>query len=76
MKVIHCCATNDHNGNPRRCYVLVNNHGTKCAVWDEGYEGHHAVHPDFREAAAIADRVKVTPREYRKLLKEYPTFPY
>lgn len=74
MNIIHYCATNDYNGNPRRCYVLVNNHGETCAVWDEGYSGHHAVHPSFRDAAHNAERVKCSVREYKRLLKEYPTF--
>ncbi len=39
MISIHFCATNDINGNPRRCYAIINNNGDWKAVLDEGYLG-------------------------------------
>lgn len=32
----HFCAANDVNGNPQRCYVLVDEDGRNLAAWDEG----------------------------------------
>ena len=37
--VIHICAPNDTNGNPRRCYAVYRHDGTLLAVVDEGYRG-------------------------------------
>ena len=39
----------------------------------EGYSGHHAVPPTYRQLAYNSDRVTVSARKYMKLLKDYPT---
>ena len=73
MKILHCCANNDVNGNPRRVFVLVNDNEDNCILWDEGYSGHHAVPPMYRQLACESERVTVSARKYMKLLKDYPT---
>jgi hypothetical protein len=41
---IHYCAQNDRNGNPQRCFVLLDpDDGNPIAAWNEGYYGHDAV---------------------------------
>jgi hypothetical protein len=52
--IVHYCAPNDHNGNPQRCYVLIDPDDVAVAAWDEGYLGDHAVPGWWREAEAIA----------------------
>ena len=37
--VLHLCAPNDTNGNPRRCYVVQSRDGVLYKVIDEGYGG-------------------------------------
>ena len=72
-RMVHACAPNDRNGNPRRLYVgFFENQGIQTTlVWDEGYSGHHAVPERYREAAYHAERVEISPAEYRRALKSY-----
>ena len=67
-RVLHMCATNDVNGNPRRVYVLENENGM-VASWNEGYLGFHAVPEQFRTSAYNAERVNVSVKDYNKLCK-------
>ena len=57
-------AGHDHNGNPRRAYLLlnVNDYGDTypVAAWDEGYTGHDAVPEELRSLARGALRVPTT----------------
>jgi len=46
-KVVHYRAINDKNGNPRRVYVLWQNH-VPTKAWDEGYKGFHAIPEEYR----------------------------
>lgn len=69
----HLCASNDTNGNPRRLFAVTGLHGGILAVWDEGYQGHHAVPPSLRNAAACADRERISVSSYRWLLKVCPS---
>jgi hypothetical protein len=39
------CTKNDQNGNPRRVFVIRDEHGTIVATADEGYEGRSVVGP-------------------------------
>jgi len=71
--IIHYCAPNDTNGNPRRCYVLFDIDNVAVAAWDEEYYGHHAVPGFWREQAYWSKRVECTPAKYRKLLKTLPS---
>jgi len=67
--VLHLCAENDVNGNPRRCYVVIGPDGAVVAVHDEGHIGHHAwriEHP----TAVEGPEINITPGEYRAWLKE------
>lgn len=70
-EVFRLDAGNDTNGNPRRVYVTMLG-GSVVRVYDEGYQGHHAVRegPE-RERARIAPTFATTPREYRNLLKNF-----
>jgi hypothetical protein len=72
----HFCAANDVNGNPQRCYVLVDEDGRNLAAWDEGYLGHHAVPEYWRKAANDAERMNCSMRWYRKMLRTLPSPTY
>lgn len=72
-KIEHYCASNDVNGNPQRVFVLVNPDGDQVAAWDEGYLGSDAVPGIWRRAADNADRINVSIRDYRRLLKILPS---
>lgn len=74
--ILHFCASTDLNGNPQRCYVLFNPDGRSCAAWDEGYNGHHAVPGVWRDAAYDSERVQVSVKEYKKILKTLPSPDY
>jgi hypothetical protein len=55
---IHYCAQNDRNGNPQRCYVLLDpDDNTPIAAWNEGYYGHDAVPGVWRRDAYHAERI-------------------
>ena len=78
--IIHAKTTNDASGNPRRCFILLNGEGDALAVVDEGYLGEDAwyrlIQPradgkhvrDGVEASAYS--IRVTPAEYRRLLRD------
>ena len=72
--IVHLCAENDNNGNPQRVYVLKDEDGGYIAQWDEGYCGHHAVPGIWRESAYNADRISISVREYKRILRTIPTF--
>ena len=69
----HYCAINDFNGNPRRCFVLIDDDGTPKAVWDEGYYGSDAVPGIWRKHAYNSERIDCSVRFYHKLLKSLPS---
>lgn len=65
---LHLCASNDRNGNPRRCFVVIDKYGSVIDVIDEGYSGKAAVTrkwPSVKEGP----RINVPPKEYRSYLK-------
>ena len=70
--ILHMCAKNDLNGNPRRLYVMSDEEGKYIAAWDEGYKGSDAVPGPFREKAYLSQRFDVSVREYNKLLRTLP----
>ena len=72
----HFCASNDLNGNPQRCYVLVDDSGQSLAVWDEGYKGSDSVPGVWRKEAYSALRSEITTKEYKRLLKTLPSPDY
>lgn len=72
-QILHYCASNDYNGNPQRCYVLVDNDGNNLAAWDEGYLGEHAVPEQWRKQAYDSTRKNCSVRLYRKLRKSLPS---
>lgn len=65
--VIHLCAKNDRNGNPRRCYVVIRTDQTVLGVYREGYLGIHSVPPEYRDAASMALRIESTPSQIREI---------
>lgn len=67
--LIRLNASNDRNGNPRRCYVAINQSGDIVGVWDEGYKGYGAVPEDLQDKAHMAPTFLTTPGEYRDCLK-------
>jgi hypothetical protein len=54
MILVHLCATNDRNGNPRRAYAAYLPDGTFVGAWDEGYYGSRAV-PDHIRAQVTGE---------------------
>jgi hypothetical protein len=71
--MLHVCAPNDTNGNPRRVYVHIVNDKVRGSIvagaWDEGYEGYKAVPEAYRTMASYSHSVKVSPTEYRAYVK-------
>lgn len=77
--VTHYAASNDVNGNPRRCFVARkvtegSDYSEIAAVVDEGYGGDgwkrlEASFPADWNLTLDPIRVEVTPAEYRRLLK-------
>lgn len=65
----HCRATNDVNGNPRRCYVVYDRRGNIADVIDEGYQGLPA---QLRAVVQLAS-VNITPSDYRALVRDHGT---
>jgi hypothetical protein len=68
-QMYHFCASNDRNGNPQRCYVLIDNNDNTLATWDEGYLGYHAVPDEWRAAAYNAERINCSVEFYKNLLR-------
>ena len=66
--VIHLCATNDTNGNPRRCYVALSENGIFLGAFDEGYAGYLAVPKELQKQAQYALRIEVSGDEVEKFL--------
>lgn len=80
VSVLHVCAPNDVNGNPRRCYVVTSHEHGFVETIDEGYEGEAALYsryPWFHHRAAerlglkpaYAHRVDVSASEYKREMR-------
>jgi len=69
--MIHLCAPNDANGNPRRAWVTFNADGMLLAFYEEGYSGVASI-PDeeIRGLALIAPRINVTVSEFNSWRNE------
>lgn len=61
----HLKAGHDTNGNPRRCFVILDNTGTVLDVIDEGYAGR----PLWLRDLVELPNVTVSAGEYRSFLK-------
>ncbi len=73
MVILHLNAGHNVNGNPRRCYVVIDKTGCIKRVIDEGYAGDSALwaaYPKLKGKTYPVD-FDVTPAEYRRLLKNY-----
>lgn len=72
MICIRFVATNDINGNPRRCFAIINNVGDWKAVLDEGYEGVQVVRAwakETRNTVHLAGDVNIEVAEYHNLIR-------
>jgi hypothetical protein len=77
VMALHLCADNDSNGNPRRCFVVLDKAGRHVETIDEGYAGDGALYTrwpmfHFRALGEFAGVDDVTPREYKRWLKREP----
>lgn len=63
MHLIHLCATNDTEGNPRRAWILLDEHGIAVDCFDEGYSGSAAVPAELKQQRLVAPRIQVSVRE-------------
>lgn len=74
-RMVHLCADNDENGNPQRGYMALVDKGESGRIyqmfWDEGYQGHHAVPQELREAAYQAVRHEVDV-DFYEMLRDLP----
>ena len=66
----HNKATNDLNGNPRRCYCIYNKDMELLSVIDEGYKGITSI-DSFTDHTLLIEMpsTNITPKEYKELLK-------
>ena len=75
VAIIQLDAGHTVNGNPRRCYVAIDNkkYGGNgiVGVTDEGYRG-WGVLPKRYQHRAIP-RIATTPKDYRDLLRDFPS---
>lgn len=71
MFAIHLCASNDLNGNARRCF-LVFDREVPVACVDEGCAGRGALKRAGFEDCPVQASFQVPPAEYRSCLKFYP----
>jgi hypothetical protein len=70
--MIHLCAPNDRNGNPRRLFLELNECGCAVRHWLEGYKGSSCVPDGLRKAAAMAVRINVSASEWNSWRKACP----
>lgn len=68
MNAIKLNAGHDRNGNPRRCYVIMDDKKI-IDVIDEGYRGHLSI-KEYTGLNVVAT-FDTSPAQYRALLKEY-----
>jgi hypothetical protein len=71
--MLHVCAPNYTNGNPRRVYVHIVNDKVRGSIvtgaWDEGYDGYKAVPETYWVEASFAHRINVSPTVYWAFVK-------
>lgn len=65
--ILHLCASNDDNGNPRRCFVVLSADGFNhvVGVYDEGYLSFRAVPEKYRKNQYPVV-INVTVQEYER----------
>jgi hypothetical protein len=69
MIAVHICAPNDVNGNPQRCFAVLDEHSEIAAVVDEGYEGEAALRSLGYEVELCQHRIEVSEAEYMRWLR-------
>lgn len=70
MIAIHLRAKNDVNGNPQRCYLILDNDGDAVDAVDEGYMGHGALKRHYADIR-VGVTIEVTPAEYKSWLETF-----
>ena len=66
--IVHYCAINDKDGNPRRVYVHWRNYAP-VRSYDEGYKGFHAIPEELRSLPRYDRTVSVG--LYKDFLRMY-----
>ena len=70
--ILHLVAKNDTNGNPRRCYLVIDPEtATVIEAIDEGYQGRAAWKRKYPHGSEVC-RIVTTPRQRRELLAALP----
>lgn len=67
--IIKLVAKNDKFGNPRRLFVLVNEHGKFLEAWDGGYTDYYNMPLEYQEDAKKAVCIPTTPQFYKDIKK-------
>lgn len=70
MIAIKLNAGHDRNGNPRRCYVVLNKNGIVEAI-DEGYDGYRALGKRYPKIISAIAEFETTFKEYKELLHNW-----
>lgn len=71
--VLHLCAPNDTNGNPRRVFVTIDDDGLITGRYDEGYLGSSAVPQPYQKVPRHT--IAVSGAEYARTVKFSPRAP-
>lgn len=66
---VHICAPNDVNGNPQRCFAVLQGEDV-LAVIDEGYEGEGALR-GLRASLRASHYIPVSPHRVNVSVTEY-----
>ena len=69
--ILHVCAPNDTNGNPRRLYYVTDLETGKVTAYDEEYRGRSAVPDEIQRSAIDGGSIDVPVSEYRFILKHF-----
>jgi hypothetical protein len=67
MTIVLFSAKNNYYGNPQRAFALIDIKGDIVSVWDEGYNGSHAIPEEFRHLGYLTQQCTV--KQYKRLLK-------
>jgi len=69
---LHLDAGHDHNGNPKRLVMVLDEKGDIVHVAEEGYAGVKAALRRGEVADAVmGPRLEITPKEYKAILAEW-----
>ena len=71
MTVLWLRAKNDTNGNPRRCYLIIDGDNNAIDCIDEGYRGDSGVSKKYSWYKGGCLPIEVQPAEYRAWIKQF-----